>query len=126
MKKCSADGCSYPVFGKGFCKNHQYLRKDLKKKDSSVFEKDKEFYLEIWLERPHVCSNCKAPLGDEPRTYFFDHILEKGNRRYAHLRHEKNNIWLLCGDCHSLKTNGMLTEIMKKMIIFTKNLFNLQ
>lgn len=29
-KQCKADGCTYPVFGKGYCQNHQYLRDDYK------------------------------------------------------------------------------------------------
>ena len=29
-KICNKDGCSYPVFGGGFCKVHQYLRKNYK------------------------------------------------------------------------------------------------
>ena len=28
MKLCQADTCNNPVWGKGFCKNHQYLRPD--------------------------------------------------------------------------------------------------
>ena len=31
MKHCSVAGCNSPVFGKGFCRFHQYLRKDIKK-----------------------------------------------------------------------------------------------
>lgn len=28
MKQCKVDGCDYPVFGKGYCRYHQYLRLD--------------------------------------------------------------------------------------------------
>ena len=28
MKFCNAPNCSYPVFGKGFCRPHQYMRED--------------------------------------------------------------------------------------------------
>ena len=31
MKTCKAENCSYPVFGGGYCKNHQYLRNKTKK-----------------------------------------------------------------------------------------------
>ena len=129
-KKCKADGCSYPVFGKGYCKIHQYLRTDKKpvliRKSSidldkkKLFEQDKLFYIGIWKERPHFCECCGARLGDEPRTYFFDHILEKAKRLYKHLRHEKLNIWLLCLNCHSNKTNGFLSEKMIQKIAYTK------
>jgi hypothetical protein len=30
-KTCLSDGCSYPVFGGGYCKLHQYYRTDKKK-----------------------------------------------------------------------------------------------
>lgn len=31
-KICKADGCTWNVFGKGYCLNHQYLRTDKKPK----------------------------------------------------------------------------------------------
>lgn len=31
-KECIVDGCHYPRFAKGYCKNHQYLRSDNKNK----------------------------------------------------------------------------------------------
>jgi len=32
MKFCNAPNCSNPVFGKGFCRNHQYKREDFDKR----------------------------------------------------------------------------------------------
>ena len=29
MKLCKVEGCSNPVWGKGYCKYHQYLRTDI-------------------------------------------------------------------------------------------------
>ena len=29
MKLCKVDGCTYPIWGKGYCKKHQYLRSDI-------------------------------------------------------------------------------------------------
>ena len=135
-KTCAAEGCGYPIFGKGYCQMHQYLRTDkkpvrinsagIKPDQKELFEKDKAFYLEIWNERSHICEHCGAYLGNEPRTYFFDHVLEKAKRAYRHLRHEKMNIWLLCLNCHGNKTNGFLTEKMKEKIFSIKKIFNLQ
>lgn len=34
-KNCEKNGCENPRFGKGFCKFHQYLRTDLKKKKNN-------------------------------------------------------------------------------------------
>ena len=28
MKFCNAPNCGFPVFGKGYCRNHQYMRED--------------------------------------------------------------------------------------------------
>lgn len=132
-KVCSSENCSNPVFSHEFCRNHQYLRTDSKKpkaisKMSSkkreyvlnaakeLKKLDQQFYLSIWEERPHYCSNpdCKKFLGHEPRTYFFDHLAEKA--KYPELRHEKNNIVLLCGDCHSMKTGGKILPYMAELI----------
>lgn len=83
------------------------------------------FYMGLWNERPHICSNpsCKRRLGDEFSNVYMDHILEKGDRRYKHLRYEKLNICILCSDCHSNKANiTWLLELRNK----TLNLFGLE
>lgn len=75
-----------------------------KKKKEQVEEKkvsamDKEFYLEIWVASPHVCSECQKKLGKEPLTLFFHHLLEK--RNYPEFRYTPENIAILCPDCHT-------------------------
>ena len=61
---------------------------------------ERKLFLEIWDERPHVCSNpsCSKFLGNEPKVYFFSHIKSKG--AYPELRLDKKNIELLCFECH--------------------------
>lgn len=118
-KQCKAEGCSYNVFGKGYCVKHQYLRTDKKPKPLAKISKkgetklkekaitrfnDKKFFEEIWNERPHFCENCNAYLGDEPLSIFFDHLLEKST--FPALRYIKENIMLLCWQDHADKTNG--------------------
>lgn len=61
---------------------------------------EKALFLEIWDERPHVCSCCNAPLGEEPKPVFFSHLLSKG--AYPAFRLLKRNIWLKCEECHVL------------------------
>ena len=61
------------------------------------------FYLKVWDKREHKCECCGKNLEHKPKTYNFDHILEKGNKKYAHLRHVEENICLLCFDCHTNK-----------------------
>lgn len=59
---------------------------------------EKSLFLEIWSERPHICENCKTPLGNEPKVWMFSHIIGKGADKL--LRLVKKNIRLLCYDCH--------------------------
>lgn len=123
-KECSQEGCSKPIFASKLCRMHQHLRTDLKslglakkgiRKQSKVMidkipvkkiesHKQMLFFQEIFDERPHICGNCGCPLGDEARSYHFDHLLEKEN--YPKLKYVKENILLVCLGCHSDKTLG--------------------
>lgn len=67
---------------------------------------DKEFYLEVWQSRPHFCEEChknldipdyKTEIGD-PIPTLFSHRTSKGARQ--DLRHDPENINLLCPTCH--------------------------
>lgn len=42
MKFCNEPNCSYPVFGKGFCRNHQYMREDYDRRSIVQKAMDKE------------------------------------------------------------------------------------
>jgi len=113
------EGCTNPRFAKGYCTRHQSLRTDKKPKGLSkarspkaqakvdlkkeLYPTDMAFYLRVWEKRPHTCEGCGKDLGHKPKTYNFDHILEKGNKKYEHLRHVEDNICLLCFDCHTNK-----------------------
>lgn len=81
------------------------------KEDAELRKRDRELWEEIWSEREHICYSCNCYLGEEPLTLFFDHILEKGTERYAHLRYVKDNICLLCWDCHTNKS--MIKKLIK-------------
>lgn len=69
---------------------------------------EREMFLEIWNERPHICTNpsCKKNLGDEPIVHYFSHIKPKG--KYPELRLLKTNIRLLCISCHRIEDFGGL------------------
>lgn len=88
------------------------------------FEKDREFYLEIWSERPHICVSCDKYLGEEPNLCFFEHCLEKGIDRYAHLRYCKENLKLVCHECHNLKGSGFPTEQYNEILKEVKRKFD--
>jgi len=75
-------------------------KRKLKMVDEKIlFEKDKEFYKEVWLASPHTCQSCGQKLGKEPLTIFFHHLLPKAI--YPQFRHTFENIMVLCPDCHS-------------------------
>jgi len=122
MKTCSVTGCNNPVWGKGVCKNHSFkslLKKSPTKKDN---DQRNNFFMEIWNERPHMCEHCGKSLGQDPRSYMFDHILEKST--HQSLSFEKDNIWLVCLECHDNKTRGILTDKYKEKINFVKTKFD--
>lgn len=74
----------------------------------------KEFYEEIWNERPHICDSCGAQLYGELRSIYIEHLLEKNV--YPEFKFEKRNIILVCFDCHGDKTNGFPTRRHKRLI----------
>lgn len=72
-KQCSVEGCSYNVFGKGYCKSHQRLRKDIKKSIKPNNDKrlsEKKIYSTITrpeyfsIESNRICSVCKGEATD--------------------------------------------------------------
>lgn len=80
-------------------------------------EKLHDFFLSIWLSlmpMERSCQSCFKPLSDPPRDYYFDHLLEKS--KYPALAFEKDNIFLCCLVCHSLKTDGSPTILHKRAI----------
>lgn len=51
---------------------------------------------------------------DPVRSYYFDHLIEKSSR--PDLAYEKDNIFICCLACHTLKTDGHPTEVHKEAI----------
>ena len=74
-------------------------------------------------KKKHICEICNAPLYNEISTAFFDHLLPKAV--YPELRHEENNIILVCIDCHSLKENGFMGAEYADRILQAKKEFNI-
>lgn len=105
-KKCGNDGvlnsrsvCADCVFKESHdgMDRYEYARSVQKQKTKKPTG-EKELFFEIWAERPHKCSNCGKSLGNIPNVRFFSHIKSKG--AYPELRLDKENIELLCLDCH--------------------------
>jgi hypothetical protein len=90
-------------------------------------DQDKKFYEELWSERPHYCEECDKDLGENWAKYMFSHILSKGSQ--PKLRHNKDNINILCLECHqkwefgdkkSMKiypANERLIELLKQSLL---------
>lgn len=118
MKKslCSVDDCSNPVWSKGLCKNH-IARKPFPtgsttlkaKRDTFVnkvkIEAMRQFFVDIWNERPHYSEVSGDYLGKEPLSTYFHHILPKV--KYPDMAYEKSNIILLTLHEHEAVENDM-------------------
>lgn len=118
------------------CKPKKYLKKSALRKTSSKFSKStsnapkypqmKEFFLEIWNERyPHKCFICGKDLGNTPKTYMFEHALEKGVEKYKHLAYNKDNIFYICLEDHDRKSRGFMPDFYKEEIEKLKIKYNL-
>lgn len=108
MKICEIEGCNNPVFSKGRCRFHQ-IRSPIKKKsfikrkvkvNVAKNTQMKDFFLEIWKERPHYSEISKQFLGNEPKTLYFHHLLLKS--KYPEAMYDKENIVLLTAEEHSI------------------------
>lgn len=120
LKKCKICSNECYIFSKGRCEQCSRQSYGSPKKVSSkqkvkieqkkeLLIEDKIFYLSIWEERKdskglHSCEVCDEPIYGEPLTLYFDHLLEKS--KFPQFRHTKENVAIVCGDCHSSKTNG--------------------
>jgi 5-methylcytosine-specific restriction endonuclease McrA len=100
--------------GKGLSKMSSKPQKKLDKPSEM-----KEFFMDFWKNnKQHTCEVCSKHLGDEPRTYMFDHVLEKS--KYPELAFVKENIMYLCLECHDEKTRGHHSDVTIKRIEYLK------
>ena len=81
-------------------------------KEANLRDLDNTFYLRVWEERFYIntptsgrvllhtpkCEYCGKTIRLIPTLVNFHHILEK--RNYEEYRHNKDNIMILCEDCH--------------------------
>lgn len=108
------------INGKSYCQrcasiigtDKSNLKKEAKKQSTILRH---QMFRDIWekLIRKN-CWSCGKYLGQEPLSIYFDHLLEKS--KYPELDLRKDNIFICCEECHTLKTNGKPTEIHKKAI----------
>lgn len=126
-KTCSIEGCRNPIWGNGLCRSHgpksPLSTKRAKTVGAERINKRNAFFSEIWKERPHVCQNCGTHLGYQIRSYMFDHLLEK--EKYPQLEFEKENIWMVCLECHDNKSRGFISDKYREKINFVATKFGL-
>lgn len=72
---------------------------------SSKKKSSKDFFMEIWDERPHVSEVSGEPLGEEPLAQFFSHVLGKG--AHPEFKFDKRNIMLMTFDEHRMWEFGV-------------------
>lgn len=89
--------------------------KKISQKGRETIDKDNEVYLLLWATRDHICEECGCNLGNEPRRYYFSHILPKG--AHPNARHLLTNFNILCLEDHQKHEFGD----RKSMRIFAKN-----
>jgi len=137
VKLCKEPRCqSWAGFAKkGYCNYHYaiQLRRKPKKtiraisvKQKLKMERDREVWMEIWNERPHICENayCRKPLGSFltskglPISHLFSHRRSKGAA--PHLRYDKENIDLICPACHREYEFGDRERILIRPVIDNK------
>lgn len=128
MKICKKENCNNPVFGKGYCRNHQYLREDQKQKQEKKFAKSKKhelFYVSVWQKNAHECYECGTHLAYYDKK-FIHHVVGKRHQPFypnIDLDEDWNGI-LLCWVHHDqVELNidktpkvKMLTETLKEKI----------
>lgn len=103
--------CTFANNHNGKSRQQVYTERLKQKKKKVKKTGERELFLEIWKERSHYCQNknCRKWLGNEPKAIYFSHRKSKGT--YPELRLDKNNIDLLCADCHRIYEWGDRSKI---------------
>lgn len=130
------DGFSWEDYGMETINYQKMKRTPIKRKSKKTLaaregreEKNKEmllFFSRIWYSitsEEQKCQSCGKKLNNPPRNYYFDHLIEKSKR--PNLALERDNIFLCCLTCHSLKTDGHPTEAHQAAIEKAKERFGI-
>lgn len=97
--KCLCDECNYRRLHQGLSRKDVAYRKHRERKSQfRVPTGELAMFKEIWMEREHVCVKCGKRLSEPMRVHYFSHIKSKG--AYPELRLCKENIEMLCMECH--------------------------
>ena len=102
--------CGANVLEGDLCWKHKpkkMLKKTNHKSPQLTFDQKihqmKDFFLEIWKERPHYSEISQQFLGNEPKTLYFHHIILKSDKKYGEVgKYDRENIILLTADEHQM------------------------
>ncbi len=90
--------CVFKNNHNGKSKQQVYRERQKGKQKKREATGERAMNIEIWMERVHICHNCKGSLGNVPKIHMFMHIKSKGSR--GDLRLCKENVVLSCLKCH--------------------------
>lgn len=126
MKACKKEGCFRPVWGKGFCLSHQYLRQDKPKKPlfkrqeshpthtmDFGFDSQEDMFTHLWSNARDAKGYVKCQYTGQPLNGFakstqwywcFAHILNKKN--YTYFKLNPANIAIVHPEFHRIIDQG--------------------
>jgi len=118
-KTCNYKECPNKVFGGGFCRWHQWNRKDKQLKTFKARKPtgEREVFMEIWNSRPHVSFLSGEDLNQFEGTPFFwslfAHVLSKAKNKYYKYKLEPKNIILITPEEHMIFDHGSEDQRIK-------------
>lgn len=153
MKTCTAAGCVNPVFGKGFCIRHQWMRKDKKPKKpkkmpvqatrkpmdelSFGFEDQTALFESLWERAKNKSGRvfCKYTgeeltnlYGTDVWYWCFAHVLPKG--RYTYFKLNPDNVRVVFPSFHMIIDQGTIEDRAKypgwKFYLWEQDVFRMK
>lgn len=126
MKNCQVEGCVSPVWGKGYCRRHQWKRQDkkpsaiLKKSEKKPahtidwgFESQFDIFVWLWEDSKNLKGQVICPYTNEQLNKYyktevwwncFSHILNKKN--YPYFKLNPANIAVVFPEFHRIIDQG--------------------
>jgi hypothetical protein len=130
MKTCTVENCVSPIWGKGYCQRHQYLRQDKKKPQRTIlkhsekkpahtidwgFDDQITLFWHLWDNRMNKDGSvtCKYT-GERLPKYspfyisYFAHLLPKKN--YPYFKLNPDNVEIVSNEFHRIVDQGTRAE----------------
>lgn len=101
------------------------LTAEQKEQRSEDIRKMWGLFEEHWNSKAHKCESCDAPIWGENKSLYHDHLLDKGIKKYEHLKYEISNLFLCCWQCHANKGAGNPSKPHREAIENAKKKFGI-